>query len=84
MDDQIERIKFASERAMRTLKNVTNTRIKNNSAAHRKSIMNERRVPPRIAAPPKPQQASKAESISMDETEAFVLEVLNSVGSNSS
>jgi len=77
MDDRLERIKFASERAMRTLKNITNTKQKLVAPplANVSSIGSASKVQVRnqtILAPSK--------SMSLDETEAIVRDVLNSCG----
>jgi predicted nucleic acid-binding Zn-ribbon protein len=56
MDNRLDRIKFASERALRTLKNISNVQ-----ARHSQELKNAR--------------MSK-----LDETEAFVLDILNNCG----
>jgi DNA repair exonuclease SbcCD ATPase subunit len=60
MDDRLDRIKIASERALRTLKNISNVQ-----ARHSQEMKNAR--------------ISK-----LDETEAFVLDILNSCGKRQS
>ena len=77
MDDRLKQIKFASERAMRTLKNITNTKQKlvappsanvtSTGCVSKVQFRNQT-----IFAPSK--------SMSLDETEAIVRDILNSCG----
>jgi hypothetical protein len=56
MDNRLDRIKFASERALRTLKNISNVQARHS------------------------QEQKNARISKLDETEAFVLDILNSCG----